>query len=71
METPNRTLKQKAYREIKEFLVITIYLWIVFSLLVVHKSIILGENYIDVASHGFALINALALAKSHARCQGS
>ena len=35
----------------------------VFALFTVHKSIILAQNNIDFAPHGFALINALALAK--------
>ncbi|MBV8569128.1 MAG: hypothetical protein JO319_00815 [Acidobacteriaceae bacterium] len=47
----------------KEFLVIALYLWVVFALLAVHKTVILGEHHIDFAAHGFALINALALGK--------
>jgi hypothetical protein len=47
----------------KEFLVIAFYLWLVFALLEVHKSLILREHHINVASHGFALLNALALGK--------
>jgi hypothetical protein len=42
---------------------IAFYLWVVFGLLVLHKSMILAEQHIDFAYHGFALINALALAK--------
>jgi hypothetical protein len=34
-----------------------------FSLLVLYKSVILSEHHIPFAPHGFALINALALAK--------
>jgi hypothetical protein len=64
MGTSNRTLKQKAVHETKEFLVIAAYLWVVFALLLLHRSIILAEhNIVDVAHHGFAIINALALAK--------
>ena len=63
MGTSTHTLKQKAYREMKEFLAIAFYLWVVFVVLEVHKSIILGEHHIDVPAHGLALINALALAK--------
>jgi hypothetical protein len=43
--------------------VIAFYLWVVFALLEVHKSMILGEHHINFAAHGFALVNALALAK--------
>ena len=63
MSTPNRTLKQKAYHEMKKVLVITLYLWVVFVLLILHQSVVLRKHYFEVASHGLALINALALAK--------
>lgn len=61
--TSNQTLKQKAYQEFKEFLLIALYLWLVFGLLELHKSMILAEHHIDFAYNGFALINAFALAK--------
>ena len=57
------SLKQKAYKEIKEFYLIALYLWVVFSLFILYKSVILAEEHISFAFHGFALINALALAK--------
>ena len=57
------TLKKKAVHELREYLLISLYLFVVFSLLVVHKSMILAEHHINYALHGFALINALALAK--------
>jgi hypothetical protein len=63
METTNRTLKQRVIRQMKESLFIALYLWLVFGLLVMYKSVILGEYHIDLAYHGFALINALALGK--------
>lgn len=63
METSSRTLKQKAYHELKEFLVITLYLWVVFALFLVYKSVILNEEHIDYFAHGIALINALVFAK--------
>ena len=63
METTSHTLKQKAIEEMKKFLFIALYLWLVFGLLVMYKSVILGEYHIDFAPHGFALINALALGK--------
>ena len=63
MGTSTRTLKQIAYQELKEFLMIAIYLWVVFSLLVMFKSVVLAEHRIPFAYHGFAIINALALAK--------
>jgi len=47
----------------REYLVIFSYLFVVFSLFVAYKSLILAEHHIDFALNGFALINALALAK--------
>jgi hypothetical protein len=63
MDTTSRTLKQKVIQQMKEFLFIALYLWLVFGLLLLYKSVILGKYHIDFASHGFALINALALGK--------
>jgi hypothetical protein len=48
---------------LREYLLISLYLFLVFSLLVIHKSMILAEHHINYTLHGFALINALALAK--------
>lgn len=63
MNIASRTLKERTYRGFKEFLMMALYLWVVFGLLELHKSMILAEHHIDFAYHGFALINALALAK--------
>jgi hypothetical protein len=63
MNKSTRTFKQRAFHEVKEGLIITLYLWAVFGLLILHKSMILSEEHIDFAHHGLALINALALAK--------
>jgi hypothetical protein len=63
MSTSRQGLKHRVFREFKEGLIITLYLWAVFGLLVLHKSMILAEQHIDFAYHGLALINALALAK--------
>jgi hypothetical protein len=61
--TTGSTLKQKAYRELKEFLFIALYLWVVFGLFVLYKSVVLNEEHFSYLAHGLALINALALAK--------
>jgi hypothetical protein len=58
-----RTLKQRAVHGMREYFVNSLYLFIVFSLFILYKSVILAEHHIDFAMHGFALINALALAK--------
>jgi hypothetical protein len=56
-------LRQKVAHEMREYLVISFYLFVVFSVLMVYKSLILAEHHIDFVSHGVALISALALAK--------
>ena len=63
METSNRTLKQKAYESIKEYLTISLYLWLVLGLFVLYQSVISAEHGIPFVAHGLALLNALALAK--------
>ena len=59
----SRTLKQKAYHELKEYLVIVLYLWVVFGLLLLYKSMILNEEHFSYVARGIALINALVLGK--------
>ena len=56
-------LRKKAVHELRQYLLISFYLFVVFSLLVVHRSMILAEHHINYTLHGFALFNALALAK--------
>jgi hypothetical protein len=63
MNATTSTLKQRAYQGIKEYLVISCYLCVVFSLFAIYKSVILAEHHIAIASQGFALLNGLALAK--------
>ena len=62
MDEPKRTLKQKAYQGFKEYLAISCYLWLVFSLFVIYRAVLLREG-ISIVAHGEALINALALGK--------
>ena len=63
MNEQNRSLKQRAYHELKEYLAITFYLWLVFGLFVLYKSVLLSEHGFSFAAHGLALFNALALGK--------
>lgn len=63
MSAPNQNLKQRVYHGVRDYLVISLYLWIILGLFVLYKSIILSEENIPFAAHGFALLNALALAK--------
>jgi hypothetical protein len=64
VDTSPRTLKQKAYHELKEFFGIALYLWVILALFQLYRSVLLAEEHISVVAHqGFAIINALALAK--------
>jgi len=63
MSSSDKNLKERAYRMLKEFFRITLYLWVVFGLLILYRSAILAKYDIDIVKHGLALINALALAK--------
>ncbi len=63
MVTTTGRLKQRAYHELKEFLIIALYLWVVFGLFLLYKSVILNEEHISYVAHGIALINALVLGK--------
>ena len=63
MSDVRQHLKQKVVHETREYLIIALYLFVVFALLIIHKSMILGEHHIDYTLHGLALINALVLAK--------
>jgi hypothetical protein len=62
-EPPSRTLKQKAYQGLKEYLAISCYLWLVFGLFVVYRSVLMSEQHVSFVAHGEALLNALALGK--------
>lgn len=63
MNKSNRTLKQKVYQQLREYLAITLYLWLVFGLFALYKSILLSENGFSLSAHGIAFFNALALGK--------
>ena len=63
MTAPNQNLKQRVYHGVRDYLLISLYLWIILGLFVLYRSIILSEEHIPFAAHGFALLNALALAK--------
>jgi hypothetical protein len=56
-------VKQVAYLQLKEFLIVFFYLWLIFALFNVQKAIILAQENVEFTGYGFAFINALALAK--------
>ena len=57
------SLKERAPHQLREFLVMFIYLWALFALLVINQSIVLARVAQDYQAHGFAILNALILAK--------
>lgn len=60
---PGFNLKARALDEGTRFMVMFLYLWVLFGLFVLNERIILGQRGIDFSPHGFALLNALVLAK--------
>ena len=57
------TLKERASVEFRRFLVVFLYLWVVFGLLSIHKSLVLTQHHLDSQEHAFAFINAWVFAK--------
>lgn len=59
------SVKEKVVDEIKRFLLIAFYLWILLTLFVLQERIILAHENItrDFTSFGFAIVNALVLGK--------
>src|SRR5713101_1766585 len=58
-----RNVKAIVLDEVKEFIGIFAYLLVVFGLFVLHEWIVLSDHHIGYRFYGFALINALILAK--------
>lgn len=56
-------LRDRALEEAKKFLVMTLYLWVLFALFSLYKTIILEQNHVNYQDQGFAIVNALVLAK--------
>lgn len=61
-EHPHRLIAG-AIREFKRLLVMVLYLWVVFGLYVLDETIILAKQHVSFSSQGFAIINAIVLAK--------
>lgn len=58
-----RKIMQRAGHELRRFAILFAYLWILFGLFVLNEQIVLRQRGIAFSSQGFALINALVLAK--------
>jgi hypothetical protein len=59
----SKQLKARAVEEIRRFGVMFFYLWILFGLFVLNERIILGQRGIGFSMQGFAIFNAIVLAK--------
>ena len=62
-DTRGRNLLGKIIVEIKKFLGMAVYLWVMFGLLALHASVVLAERHISYRFYGFAIVNSLILAK--------
>ena len=52
------TLKQKILHGMSEYLVSAVYLFVVFSLFDIYKSVILDQQRLDLLPFGLSLVNA-------------
>jgi hypothetical protein len=58
-----RSLKDRAVDEVKKAILITLYLWVLLAVFALHRTIILEQHDINATEQGFAIVNALVLAK--------
>lgn len=56
-------IKERAAEEFRHFVVLFLYLWVFFGLFVLDKTVVTRQEGLSFLPHGFALINALVLAK--------
>ncbi len=56
-------VKERAVEEVRRFVVLFLYLWVLFGLFVLNERIILRQHGLGFAAQGFAFFNALVLAK--------
>jgi hypothetical protein len=57
------SLKTRAVDEGKKILIITLYLWVFFAVLSLHKTLVMEQEHLDYLEQGLAIVNALVLAK--------
>lgn len=56
-------IRHRLLDEFRRFLLLFLYLWVIFGLFVLNERIILKQQGINYVAQGFALFNALVLAK--------
>ena len=63
MQAAKPSLKTRFYGELRKFLAIFAYLWLVFSVFLLHEWTVLASHQISFKFYGLAMLNALILAK--------
>jgi hypothetical protein len=58
-----RSIKERVIREFIRFWILALYLWLLFGLFVLNQAIVYRQEGFELAFHGFAVLNALILAK--------
>ena len=58
-----RGIKERAVEEFRRFLILFLYLWVLFGLFVLNEAVIYRQRGFNFAFQGFAILNALVLAK--------
>jgi hypothetical protein len=58
-----RKVMERAVDEVRRFMVMFLYLWILFGLFALYQRILLRQEGLNFTAQGFALVNALVLAK--------
>src|SRR5262245_41397662 len=56
-------IKERAIEEFRHFVILFFYLWVLFGLFVLDETVVSREQGLNFLPHGFALFNALILAK--------
>lgn len=62
-EKRGRKLRDKAVHQVAQFLFIFLYLFVLLGLFAIDRSIVLEQHNLHFTDYGFALVNALILAK--------
>jgi hypothetical protein len=57
------SLTARALEEVRRFVVLFVYLWVLFGLFALHERVILHENGLNFTRQGVAILNALVMAK--------
>src|SRR5262249_41009209 len=61
--TGGRSIKKRLIEELRHFAVLFVYLWVFLNLFVLSESVVSRQQGFSFLPHGFALLNALVLAK--------